>query len=383
MTHYIVNLRQLFEGKLYWSQDLPWYYAPKYFLMLTPVLILAGVPLGWQLWKKQGPVLFSLLVFCAFFPLFWVIIRHSNLYGNIRHLLFIYPLWVVLSACGWTLLYNRLQKPVFKWALLIVTAVGLSGPLVHIVRNHPLEYVYFNRLSGGLSNAFGRYETDYYFHSLGPGVKWLEEEILTKPGGDTLIIASNFPVEPFFEKTFPKIRTVYTTWYDRGKYNWDYGLFVNAYLGPSGLQRKSWQPSQTIHTIGVDGYPMCLIMHREDKRDYLGYELFSSGQFPESANLLKAATLDDPQNETAWLYLGWNLRRLEDIEGSNQAAGQLLLIHPESEPARELLIWNCLDSGQFKKALQLADELYILNPQYPPATTLLNAARDSVAALAR
>ncbi len=383
MTHFIVSLRQLFEGKMYWSQNLPWYYAPKYFLLVSPAIILFGLPLCWTLLKKQGLLLFSLLVFCAFFPLFWVVVRHSNLYGNIRHLLFIYPILVVLSASGWYLMYQRLKKPLFRWGLVTLLALGLIGPLIHIVKNHPVEYVYFNRLSGGVSKAYGLYETDYYFNSLGPGVDWLKKEILSKPGGDTLIIASNFPIEPFLENSYPQVKTVYATWHEKGRVNWDYGLFVNACLGPSGFQLKLWQPAQIIHSINVEGFPMCLVLHRKDKRDAKGYQLFTSGQYAESANILKAVTRDDPCNETAWLYLGWSLRKMQDPAGSDQAASQLLRIHPESEPARELLIWNCLDSRRFDQALKLADELYQLNPKYRPAITLRAAARDSVATLNR
>ncbi|MCX6225943.1 MAG: hypothetical protein NTV01_14520 [Bacteroidia bacterium] len=383
MTHYLVSLRQLFEGKMYWSESLPWYYAPKYFLLVSPAIILVGIPLCWSLLKKQGPLLFTLLVFCAFFPLFWVVIRHSNLYGNIRHLLFIYPFLVVLSASGWCLFHQRLKKPLLRWGLVGLLILGLTGPLVHIIKNHPVEYVYFNQLSGGVAKAYARYETDYYFHSLGPGVKWMEKEILSKPGADTLIIASNFPVEPFFEKTFPRIKTLYTTWYDRGQYDWDYGLFVNAYLGPSGLQRKIGQSDQTIHSINVEGCPMCLVLHREDKKDLKGFQLFTSGQFLESASILQAVAKEDPGNETAWLYLGWSLRRMHDLDGSDQAANQLLRVHPESEPARELLIWNYLDTKRFDKALKVADELFRLNPKYQPAIVLGAMARDSLAALLR
>jgi len=383
MTHYIVNLRQLFEGKLIWSQDLPWYYAPKYFLITSPVIILAGVFLSWPLLKKQGLMVFSLLLFCAFFPLLWVIIKHSNLYGNIRHLLFIYPILVVLSACGWSFLARQFNKPALRWGLAALLVAGLAGPLGHIIKNHPVEYVYFNRVSGGVAHAYSRYETDYYFHSLGPAVKWLEKDILSKPGGDTMIIASNFPAEPFFENSYPNIRTVYTTWYDRGRQDWDYGLFVNAYLGPAGLKGKTLNPASIIHSINVEGYPMCLVLQRKDKRDLTGYQLFTSGQYPESAGILRTAVADDPGNETAWLYLGWSLRKLKDWPGSDHAAARLLRIHPESEPARELLIWNCLDSKRFDQALLLADELVKLNPKYTPATSLKAAALDSLAAATR
>jgi hypothetical protein len=383
MTHYLVSLRQLFEGKLYWSETLPWYYAPKYFVLTTPVIILAGIGLCYPLRKKLGALLFSMILFCAFFPLFWVIFQHSNLYGNIRHLLFIYPFLVVLSASGWYLLYQRIKKRLYRRVLIVVLVFGVTGPLVHIVKNHPVEYVFFNRLCGGVGQAYRNYETDYYYNSLGPGVKWLEKEVLCKPGGDTLIIACNFPVEPFFEKRFPNIRTVYTTWYDRGRYNWDYGLFVNAYLGPMGFQRKTINPSQSVHSINVEGYPMCLVLHRQDKRDTEGFRLFGEGKYAESANILEAVTRTDPGNETAWLYLGWSLRKMDDIKGSDQAAKELLGIHPESEPARELLVWNCLNSKRFSEALKWADDLIVVNPKFQPAISLRDAARDSLAMVNR
>ncbi|MFA6481754.1 MAG: hypothetical protein WCW62_04180, partial [Bacteroidales bacterium] len=177
--------------------------------------------------------------------------------------------------------------------------------------------------------------------------------------------------------------TIYTPWYDRGKFNWDYGLFVNAYIGRSGLLKASAKSSKTVHSINVEGYPMCVIMHREDKRDAEGYDLFEAGRYSESAFVLKAFTDMNPGNETAWLYLGWSLRKLHDRAGSDRAARQLLAIHPESETARELLIWNMLDAGQFEQALDMAGELYRLNPGYQPASALLAAARDSIAGKSR
>ncbi len=379
MTHYIVSLRQLFEGKMYWSENLPWYYAPKYFLIVSPAIILAGIPLCLPMLKKQGWFIFSLLVFSAFFPLFWVVVRHSNLYGNIRHLLFIYPFLVVLSAIGWYEAWLKFKKPLFRWGLAGLLIAGMAGPLIHIVKNHPVEYVYFNRLSGGLPHAYHRYETDFYFHSLGPGVKWLEKEILSKPGSDTLVVASNFPIEPFLEKKFSKIKTVYTTWFDRGRSDWDYGLFVNAYLGAAGLQGKKLPPGQIVHTIAVEGYAMCLVLNREDKRDIQGYQFFTEGEYRQSADLLQALTLEDPGNETAWLYLGWSLRKMKDFEGSDRAGRQLLEIYPESETAHELLIWNCLDTKRFDQAVTLSEELLQINPKYAPAHALGDAALDSAA----
>jgi hypothetical protein len=379
MTHYIVSIRQLFEGKLFWSENLPWYYAPKYFLLVTPAIVLAGIPLAWSLYKRLGPLPFLYLLFCAFFPLFWVVVVHANLYGNIRHLLFIYPLWIALSASGWIFVLDKLKKTVFHLGWYALLIAGLAGPFLHIAGNHPVEYVYFNRLSGGVGHAYHRYETDYYFNSLGPGVDWLKKEVLSKPGNDTLTVASNFPLEPFFEPDFPKIRTVFTTWFDRGKYDWDYGLFVNAYLGPSGLAGKQVPPEDIVHRVNVEGWPMCYVIQRNDRLDLQGYRLFMDGRYDEASAILRETLEKDPGNETAWLYLGWSLRKTGDLDGSNRAAVELIRIYPESERGRELLAWNYLDTRRFREAGQTVDELIRLNPKFPPIGILQQSVADSLA----
>jgi hypothetical protein len=45
--------------------------------------------------------------------------------------------------------------------------------LIDMVQLHPYEYVYFNRLSGGLKRQSKRFETDYWSSSQRAGVEWL------------------------------------------------------------------------------------------------------------------------------------------------------------------------------------------------------------------
>lgn len=42
MEHYKVSIRQVFEGKLMWSTQLPWVYLPKWFAISTPLFVLTG-----------------------------------------------------------------------------------------------------------------------------------------------------------------------------------------------------------------------------------------------------------------------------------------------------------------------------------------------------
>lgn len=48
------------------------------------------------------------------------------------------------------------------YAVVALLVIGLAEPMWFMVRNYPLFYVYFNPSSGGVKNALGNYELDYY-----------------------------------------------------------------------------------------------------------------------------------------------------------------------------------------------------------------------------
>lgn len=381
MTHYNVSLRQLFDGKLIWSEAIPWYYVPKYFLITTPAVILAGLAiypfsLKIRIRDPESPKIL-LVLFAALFPIFWIIINRSNLYGGIRHLLFVYPFLTLMGALGWIYLSRRISNKLWKLIPVLILAAGSAGPLIHIIRNHPVEYVYFNKLSGGLDKAWGRYETDYYYHSLGPAIRWFQKEIIDANPDRKTVVASNFPLEPFFLNRESPL-TVYTPYDQKGEHQWDYGIFAVAYFSPSQVRDDHWPPAGTIHTVKVDGHPVCAIVGRATHLDHEGYLAFNNKEYGRAIELLEGALRADPFNETAWLYLGWSYRNSGNLKASSEAAKRLIDIHPESETPRELLIWNCLDTGEFGEALRLADELTGMNPKYPPALRLRGAVLDSL-----
>ena len=66
-----------------------------------------------------------------------------------------------------------------------------------MVKVHPNETVYFNELEGGVKNAYGNYETDYYMNSIKPCADWLKKNVLEN-SKDTLIIGSNV-IKPMIE----------------------------------------------------------------------------------------------------------------------------------------------------------------------------------------
>ncbi len=377
MTNYSISIRQLFEGQWVWSEHLPGYYPLKYILISTPIIIIAGFGMQFMMWKKSNALVLGLLNFVIIFPLFWVILKESNLYGAWRHLLFVYPAFVVISACSWDKLW-RFKKSVFlRTSLIILLILGLSGPLIHIIKNHPLEYVYFNKLVGGVHGAYSKYETDYYYHSLGPATRWLKKYIRDNEPGENLIIASNFPIDPYFSND-ADISTCYTHYFSRAKSDWDYGVFVNTFMGTDYLDSKNWPPDHSIFSIEIEGRVICTIIKRSTKADFYGIGFYHSKDYKEAVNLLKSTLYKDPQNESAQLYLAWAYRRMNKFDLSDSIAQNLLLQQPMNDMARDLIGRNQISHGQYKTALKTFQILIEQNYKYLPAYEQSAWAADSL-----
>ena len=97
--------------------------------------------------------------------------QDSTLYDGVRHLLFIYPVLVVLAASGWTA-WLRSHRPWVRRGAAAMLVGGLVNVVAFDVRFHPNETVYFNELVGGPRGAFAKYEMDYWGNCVLKAVAW-------------------------------------------------------------------------------------------------------------------------------------------------------------------------------------------------------------------
>jgi hypothetical protein len=116
-----------------------------------------------------------LLAFATVFPVAWILYKRSSLYDEIRHLLFVQALLAVAAGCAVASITVRLRAwPRWRAVAAGLLVVGLGLTAVDLVRLHPYEYVYFNRLSGGLQAAAAKdLYLDYWGTSLSEGARWL------------------------------------------------------------------------------------------------------------------------------------------------------------------------------------------------------------------
>jgi len=351
MTNFSVALRQLFEGINIMSTKAPWYYLPKYIFMTIPILVIFGVGLAVILAKPvikkiNGTVLF-ILVFCCAFPILYIIYQKSNVYGGWRHVLFIYPFLVMLAAIGFETGLRLLKNKYAKIAGMAVIGLLVFLPAKHIAKNHPHEYVYYNEFAGGVEKAYGHYEMDYYYHSLRAATNWLIDYVKKNPQPDgkrPIVAAYHLSIMDYYLRNDTNIiQSAWVRYNDRLSSPWDYFIVANSSIDASLLQSGLWPPKNTIHTIDVDGKPICAIIKRISKDDYQAFEYYKKAQNTNDStsvrveNMMKAEELykkalsADPNNELILLTLSEIQINKGSLDGGLAYVEQLLKVCPTNE----------------------------------------------------
>ena len=148
------------------SDALPWYYIPKYVLIVTPLGVLALALVGLaggardQLARRTRE-LRALLIGATwlFAPLALFAVMRPNVYGGMRHFLFVLPALGILAGIGAARVLGAFGPGPRRlvWALLLgITLL----PLKDLVRLHPYQMTYYNALVGGVGGASENYWTD-------------------------------------------------------------------------------------------------------------------------------------------------------------------------------------------------------------------------------
>ncbi|RTQ47527.1 hypothetical protein EJV47_19100 [Hymenobacter gummosus] len=171
------------------ARELPWYYAPQWLLITTPLAYTAGFGLGAACWlMRYLPRLRRVLRTYAgsldvltgawlLGPLVAVVLFGSVLYDGWRHLYFIYPAFVLAGLHGvqgllrWRRQWRRPARRQLALAALAALALGALEPLWRIWRDHPHQQVYFSLLSPATIEA--GYERDYWALSYRTGLEWI------------------------------------------------------------------------------------------------------------------------------------------------------------------------------------------------------------------
>jgi hypothetical protein len=195
----------LFEGREIHVTELPRRYMVEWLAITLPEIVLLGLALGLisilaraskgelRLDSEKTRTL-GLVILAAVFPIAYIAVRRPIVYDGMRHILFVLPCLAALAAHALVVAFERLGPRARKLSLG-AGGVYLIYHLAILVHLHPHEYVYFNRLAGGLPGAYGRYETDYWGNSYREAVERLaarlEAETEAPPPPYRVLLCSN------------------------------------------------------------------------------------------------------------------------------------------------------------------------------------------------
>ena len=384
MEQYKVSIRQLFEGEIFWSTQLPWYYLPKWMLISTPLFVLTGFALFvWFFFNEmvlqkewtQKLIAEGFVLFCFAFPFFYVIAIDSNLYSGVRQLLFILPPLAIISVTGTYRFIKFLRKKNKVAANIAFTGFLflLVLPLKHQANTFPADYVYFNPLFGGNKKAWGSYEYDYYFHAAKKPV----EEVIELAGESEITVAMNSNLSNYFD-AHPNIRFKYTRFLERSSRDWDYGIFGINYLHPHLLKNNTWQPAGIVKTYYHRGNPVAVLIKRTDKTDFRGISEIKNGNLHEGKQLLEKAVGKEPHNVWLFVHLAQAELALGNSPEFERYLNQGKEIHPFFEPFFLLEATRLFNEGRIQESHAELKRLLEINPRYLPAKPLYEEIKKSM-----
>ena len=168
----------LYMKSLYNPTHLPWHYTSVWILITTPLIysfyfFIGLIAIIHRLIKQRINLSDisnrqDLIIFGWFFiPLFTVAVLHSVLYSGWRHMFFVYPAMLFISALGIRSLINTVKvyfhKSIPLILLQVTLALSLLGTVISMIVYHPYEGIYYNILAGrNLKAAKVRYGLDFY-----------------------------------------------------------------------------------------------------------------------------------------------------------------------------------------------------------------------------
>lgn len=383
MEHYQVSIRQIFEGRMLWSTEMPWHYLPRWIIISTPLIVLTGMLLFLLFFfqrlagKSRTSLLFlkAVILFAIAFPVFYVIAIGSNLYSGVRQMLFIFPPMALLSASAIDEMIRKAEKKhkITANLLLVALLLLLALPLPHQIKTFPADYIYFNVLTGGNKNAWSRYEYDYYFH----GVKKPVEELIELAGSEKITVAMNSNLSHYFDR-HPNITWQYTRFQERSSANWDYAVFGINYLHPAVLKNNRWKPEGIIKTYYHKGNPVAVLLKRKDKNDFYGISEIKNGNLQKGIQLLEQTIRQDTNN--VWLYVHLAGAKLDtgDAEGFQRVLDEGKKIQSGYEPLLLLEASRYFEEKNYTASQNKLETLLKINSRYLPARKLLDEVKKKM-----
>ncbi|MBQ1605985.1 MAG: hypothetical protein II088_04155 [Bacteroidales bacterium] len=367
--------RILFEGKLVWTDLLPWYYNTKMLVMTIPAAVFVGMLLALGLCfvkKTNRAEIITLVCISAVSILIFSLKSDTN--GIWQHLLYAeIPLYIV-AAIGFDMLAESSRSTATQIAGIAIPLLLMIMPAVHIFRSHPYSHIYYNEFTGGLNHAFGRYELENYGVSNREAAQWIIDNGKYNLSGDQLFVAarSEKAGKHYFGKYKYEVSIVETRWAERANHIWDYAIFPVTGIEPEILTSQYFPPKNTVDTISIDNVPICLVLQRTDTCDLYGRGYLANNDVQHAIELLETAVYNDPTNESAMINLIDANLRINNKDAMKKWIDRFLEIAPRDDVGNYYNAYYHNITGNNDEAERISKEIIDYNPRFSLAYMFLS-----------
>jgi tetratricopeptide (TPR) repeat protein len=367
MAHFPSTFRQIFEGRVEWSDFMPWYYLPKSMLITIPFTVLTGLllfPLFIKFrFNHEKALLYCFVIFTILFPLIFVVYEKSNVYSSWRQFLFLYPGLVLLASLGYHHFSDYINNRYIRWSGIVLIGILSFHPLKFMISNPQFFYLYYNPLVGGLKGAYSNYETDYYYVSQTAASDWLIDYLRKKNIPGTVKVKATYSVKWQFRE-HPEIVTSYFRYEERSQTDWDYAIVANRYISPFHLRNKTWPPENTVHIVYAENVPVCAVIERKSKDDYYGYVALNEGRNNEAIGYFKKAINNDDSDEMIFYNFAAALFNDRQYLRADSVLKKGLEANPDFEPILMYLGNIAREQNRPDEAIKYYERVIDVNRKY-------------------
>ncbi|HKP56652.1 MAG TPA: glycosyltransferase family 39 protein [Polyangiales bacterium] len=199
-AHFRWHGEMLFDGQMIRGGDAPLRYLPVWFARTLPetywLAAAAGLycviaALASRRLDRPRALGIACIALFVLVPYAGVIVRRPTLYDAHRHFLFVLPALGALAGIAVCAAAKHPSIPLRIRVAGVAVWAALAAFVAFDMRAlHPYEYVYFNRASGGLPAALGKFETDYWGVSFQEGFDWVVHNIQPREPGTPVKVSS-------------------------------------------------------------------------------------------------------------------------------------------------------------------------------------------------
>ena len=264
-NNYPLSDNQLFAGHEIGPDNFPPRYLIQYLFITIPSVVLMGFVLFFIFFKTAVRNLKPYSIFIFLYAFCYCLVKVKNLYLNpdtawaIYY--FIYPLFMLIAVSGIECTLSSIQDRYTNIVIIGLIALFSFMPIRHITHNHPLTTLYFNELSGGIQNAYAKYELDYNDQANKKACQLMREHIHRQDVGqhvsqEPFMLGTNGNAAcDFFFQSDSNIVLVHTP-YLANDTTWDYYLFFCHDIAATQLRNGTWPVDTPFTTLNIEHKPI-------------------------------------------------------------------------------------------------------------------------------